>query len=237
MHGRVEHLLPEFLAGDGELPDLLHAVIIERLAAVLLKELDIFVDLPAHVFLDIRIVPGMAEGRVQNEQRYIEIPGLDFIPFQDGPADIVAAHEHVGFWKPADRPSVDGGAGNVRAGIGAQVAGIAHGFGLLVKPDAHAAGADHGPVILGINGNDIHHDQGLHGAAARDPGDLLARLSGRLGVDVIGRHDVLHRFDGLDLSFLFFRIRHFRFFRHFHLLYSISKKASKRVRNCPSGGS
>ena len=168
----------------------------------------------------------------------LKIPGLHLVPFEDRPADVVAADEHVGPGKAADRPAVDRGAGDVGAGVGAQVARIAHRLGLLAEIDPHLARPDHRPVVLRIDGDHVHRDQGLHGTAARDPGDLLPRLLRGLRLDVVGGHDLLH----LGLTALIFR---FSFASSFsaivvspiHTVQIISTNASNRVLSCPSAGS
>ena len=161
----------------------------------------------------------MAERGVEDEQRDVEEPGLHLVPFEDRPADVVAADEHVGPGEAADRTAVDRCAGDIRAGIGAQVARIPHRLGLFAEIDPHLGRPDHRPVVLRIDGDDVHRDQGLHRTAARDPGDLFPRLLRGLRVDIVGRHDLLHPRDRLDLP-LFLRLV---FFRHRPLLRSIEK--------------
>jgi len=167
----------------------------------------------------------MDNGRVEDEKRHLEIPGLNFVPLENGSADVVAAHQHVRFGEPADRAAVHGGAGNVAAGVRAQIARVAHFFRFFAQIDAHLAGADHGAVVFRINGYNIHGNQRLHRAAAGDPGHLFVVLAGCLGVDVIRRHDVAHRLFVVDgLGLLVFRV-----VCHGGSFHSISKKASKRV--------
>ncbi len=249
VHRRIEDRLPEPLPLDGEPPHLLDPVVIELLSADVLQKGDVFVDLPLDVALRLRGKSRVAEGGVEDEERNLEIPGLHLVPFEDRPADVVAADEHVGPGEAADRSAVDRRAGDIRAGIGAQVARIAHRLGLLAEIHPHLARPDHRPVVLRIDGDDVHRDQGLHRTAARDPGDLLPRLLRGLRLDIVGRHDLLHPRDRLDLP-LFLRLV---FFRHCLLPYHcmqisrwnaslrdfqiISTNASNRVRSWPSAGS
>ena len=206
VHGGVQYRLPQFLSGDGELPHLLHPVIVIFLPTMFFQKAEIFIDLPADIFSHLPGIFRMAERGVEDKQRHVEIPGLNLVPFEDGAADIVAADEHVRSGKTADRSAVYRSTGNIRTGVRTEVTGIAHGFGLLIECSAHAAGADHGPVILRIDGDDIHHNERLHRTATRDPCNLLSGLPGRLGFDIVGRHDFFHLFGGLDLSLFFLRV-------------------------------
>jgi len=127
----------------------------------------------------------VAERRVEDEQRNIEIPGLDFIPFQHGAADVVAADQHV---RPGESPNgtaVNRGAGDIGAGVGTKIAGVTHGFRLFAEIDAHFGGSDHRPVVFRIDGDDIHGNQRFHRTAAGNPGYLFAVIGGCLGVDII----------------------------------------------------
>jgi len=230
--GRIQDFLPQFLAFKGDSADVLHAVLVHFTAAGTLQEGNILLNLPLDVALRLFRVFGVAEGRVENKQGNVEIARLHLVPFQHGPADVVAAHQHVRFGQPSDRTAVNRRAGDVGTGIGTQIVGIAHRFGFLAQIDAHLAGADHGSVILRIDGNHIHGDQRLHRPAARDPGHLLVVLPGHFGVDIIGRHDIPHFLFGFDFPFFLIRV----YFGHDISFHTISRNASKRVFSCPSPG-
>ncbi len=182
---RIKYGLPQALSLHGEAPNLDHPVPIELLSRCRFQKDYIFIDLRANITAHLGVESGVAERRVEDKQRNIEIAGLDFIPFQHGAADVVAANQQV---RPGESPNgtaVHRGARDIGAGVGTKITGVTHGFRLFAEIDAHFGGSDHRPVVFRIHRDDIHGNQRFHRTAAGNPGDLFAVISGRLGIDII----------------------------------------------------
>src|SRR5664280_1110245 len=94
-----------------------HAVIVKFPSTGSFNKRDVFVNLTADKTGDLIRITGMAKRCVQQKKRHIEITRLYFIPFEDSSADVVAAHQHVGFGQTADGAAVDGGAGYIGARV------------------------------------------------------------------------------------------------------------------------
>jgi len=128
---------------DGELPHLLHPVIVIFFSHNVLPESgDIHRSAGGHIFSHLSVYSVWQKGVSRINSGTVEIPGLESpYHFEDGAADIVAANEHV---RSGGRRSVRrfiGAQAISETGVRTEVTGIAHGFGLLIECSAHAAGA------------------------------------------------------------------------------------------------
>ena len=135
----------------------------------------------------------MAEGGVEDEQRDVEEPGLHLVPFEDRPADVVAADEHVGPGETADGTTVDRSAGDIRAGIGAQVARIPHRLGLPAEIGPHLGSPRSSPRgSPDRRGSHPSRSEAPPGPPLVIQATFFPDCSGGLRLDIVGRHDLLH---------------------------------------------
>ena len=167
--------------------------------AVRLQKGDIFIQLTPHVTPGLIGKFGVDHGGIQDKEGNVEEPCLDLIPFQHRAADVVAAHQHVRFRQSPDGAAVDRGAGDIGPGVGAEVAGIPHGFRFFAQVHTHFRRPDHGTVVFRVHRDHVHGDERFHGAAAGDPGDFFPGRIGRLGFYIVGGHDLFHPPDTPDL--------------------------------------
>ena len=117
--GRIQYFLPQHLCLKRTKQYLIQTVIIEFSFAGAFQKSEVLIKLTANIPGDLRCVLRMTNGRIENEQGHIEIQRLNFIPFKNCPADIIAAHQHVGFGQTLERTAINSRAGNIGAGIGA----------------------------------------------------------------------------------------------------------------------
>src|SRR3990172_4261899 len=94
------------------------------------------------VFMDLVV----NERGVEEKERYVQGACLDLVPFDDRPADIIAAYEKVRFGEPAERSFARHGRTDISQSVGAEVTGISLLLSRLTKGNGHPGRAAHSPV-------------------------------------------------------------------------------------------